>query len=197
MDDTDESDRESDALVRRAGLEHEYTQVAPTLYAWAELRIRPGMRGRIDPQDLVQEVWLRVLEIHPRGLAAAPSFRAWILRVAKNVLLEGLRRAQRAPEPHGAGPSSRGRFLSAVPESVTSLTQRLARDDAMRSFVAGVRELSPDDARLLVRCGLEQETCAQVAAQLGLSEEAVYKRWQRLRAKLRDDPRCKAFLEAG
>ena len=36
-----------------------YTNVTPTLYAWAELRIRPSLRARLEPQDLVQEVWLR------------------------------------------------------------------------------------------------------------------------------------------
>ena len=36
---------------------HEH--LAPSLLAWAELRIRPEQRALLDAQDLVQEVWFR------------------------------------------------------------------------------------------------------------------------------------------
>ena len=39
-----------------------FERLAPALYGWACLRIHPGMRDRLDPEDLVQEVWWRVME---------------------------------------------------------------------------------------------------------------------------------------
>src|SRR6187551_1373845 len=71
-----------------ATFEELYIEVAPALYAWAELRIRPEMRRNVDPQDVVQEVWLRAVKKHASFDPAVMHFRAWILAIAKNVLLE-------------------------------------------------------------------------------------------------------------
>jgi hypothetical protein len=37
-----------------------------------------------------------------------------------------------------------------------------------------------------MHCGFEEFTCASAAVQLGLTTDAVIKRWQRLRARMRE-----------
>ena len=169
-----------------------YAEAAPALYAWAELRIRPPLRARLDPQDLLQEVWLRARRAFA-GFDPRTSFRAWAFRIGKNVLLEALRASQRerAADPTPQGPLL---ALDGIPQSVTSITQRIAREDSVRSFLEHARALDEVDRMLLVRCGLEQETCARAAVELGLGEDAAIKRWQRLRARLREAPWAKALL---
>lgn len=166
-----------------------YESLAPALYAWAQLKIRPAMRVHVDPQDLVQEVWLRAVGGYEKVLASDGNLRAWVFKIAKNVLLESFRRLRTQPlgDPH-AGPSTRLFALKNCPESVTSISQRLARDDTVQRFVEAARAYGQEERQLLVRCGLERQTCAEVATRLGLSEDAVIKRWQRLRAKLRERP---------
>lgn len=175
-----------------------YADVAPALYAWAELRIRPQMRARLDPQDLVQEVWLRGIRNFARWDANESSFRAWIFKIGKNVMLEAVRalRTENAAMP-GWSPTTKMLALDGVPQSVTSFTQRLAREDAVREFLTQAGELEEQDRMILIHCGLEDETCAEVATKLGLTEDAAIKRWQRLRTKLRERPWANSLLANG
>lgn len=173
-----------------------YLQVAPALFAWAELRIRPEMRGQLDPQDVVQEVWLRAVKRYASFDPATSSFRAWVLTIAKNVLLESFRKLRRAPRLEAdVGPSTRMLALSGCPESITSFTQRLSKDDAVKKFLEMAQGLDADDRQILVRCGLEDRTCADAARELEIGEDAVIKRWQRLRARLRNEAWVGAILQ--
>jgi RNA polymerase sigma factor (sigma-70 family) len=170
-----------------------YADVAPALFAWAELRIRPQLRVRLDPQDLVQEVWLRGLRNFARFDPAETTFRAWIFRIGKNVILEALRTLS----TEGSSPASKVQALDGLPHSVTSFTQRIARDETVRAFLEHAGRLDEDERTVLVLCGLEAKSCAEVAAKIGQSEEAVAKRWQRLRARLRDTPHGRGLLADG
>jgi len=161
-----------------------YERVAPAVHTWAELRIRPSQRNVLEPTDLVQEVWLRAW----RGLEGLDietvPFRPWIFRIAKNVLLEGLRRAQTRDGGPAAGSSTRQFAVANVPDAVTAVSRRLVRDESIQAFTEEVRELEADDQKLVTHCGLEGLPYAEVGTRLGLSTDAVAKRWRRLRAKL-------------
>lgn len=183
------------AVADERRFERMYAEVAPALFAWAELRIRPQMRARLDPQDLVQEVWLRGHRNFTRFDDHDSSFRAWLFKIGKNVMLEALRAIRtEAAAPQGWSPTTKVLVLDGIPQSVTSFTQHLARDDAVRSFLDQAGELEEQDRMLLIHCGLEEETLVEVAQKLGLSEEAAKKRWQRLREKLREMPFARALL---
>jgi RNA polymerase sigma factor (sigma-70 family) len=195
---TSEGAADDDPTAGDAGADFDarYRQVAPALFAWAELRIRPELRNRLDPHDLVQEVWLRAFERRASFDPATTGFRAWVLTIAKNILLESFRRLRRSPRlAADMGPTTRLFTLDGCPESITSFTQRLAHDDAVRRFLEVAEKLEPDERQILVRCGLEDRTCADVARELELGEDAVIKRWQRLRARLRGESWVEAILE--
>jgi RNA polymerase sigma factor (sigma-70 family) len=171
-----------------------YADVAPALFAWAELRIRPSMRARLEPQDLVQEVWLRGMKSFVRFEERGISFRAWAFKIGKNILMEAIRATRTDP---GAGASASQSLLSldGIPQSITSFTQHLAREDSVRAFLAHAAELDESDRMLLIHCGLEDETCAEAAVKLGLTEDAAIKRWQRLKARLRERPWARTFVD--
>ena len=158
-----------------------YDRVAPSLFAWARLRILPELRQRVDANDLSQEVWMRALAAFERFDPVQGSFRAWLFGVAKRVLLEGVRRARR--DGHAAGSVF---DLQGVPESVTAISTRLARDESLERLLAHVQQLERTDREILVHLGLEGLRAAEAAQRLGLEREMVTKRWQRLRAKLRE-----------
>jgi RNA polymerase sigma factor (sigma-70 family) len=197
MDPSEPRESADSAQLRRSGnarFEALYEDIAPALYAWAELRIRSSLRARLEPQDLVQEVWLRGQKSFARFDERALSFRAWAFRIGKNVLMEALRAARAAPSPL-PGWSANGQLaLEGIPQSVTSFTQRLAREDSVRAFLAQAETLEETDRMLLIHCGLEDEPCSAAAVKLGLSEDAALKRWQRLKAKLRALPWSRAVL---
>jgi RNA polymerase sigma-70 factor (ECF subfamily) len=147
------------------------------------MRIRPSLRGQVDPGDVVQEVFLRALKGFANFDPEGPSIRAWLFRIAKNVLLE----AGRAGQKHrvaGAGSNTRFLQLKGVPDSITAISVRLARDENMAAFNKAIEALKDEERALVIHCGLEGMLHAEVAERLGLNSETVTKRWQRLRKKL-------------
>ena len=68
-----------------------------------------------------------------------------------------------------------------------SITTRAARDEQLRLFLDRVERLDDDDRELVVLRGLEELPLADVATLMGIGEEAATKRWQRLRARLREE----------
>jgi len=164
-----------------------YEHIAPALFTWAELRIRPELRTVVEPGDLVQEVWFRAWRLLPQYDPAAAPFRFWVFRIAKNVLLEAGRSGRRG-EHVGAGTSGRVAALDALADSITGVSVRVARDEGLAQFRELVATLEADDQKLVLHCGLEGLPYREVAPRLGLSVEAVAKRWQRLRAKLAESP---------
>jgi RNA polymerase sigma factor (sigma-70 family) len=162
-----------------------YERIAPALYTWADIRIRPGVRTWLDPGDLVQEVWCRALRVFPKFDAEQVSFRYWVFRIAKNVLLEALRKAgSPADRSQTPGTSTRLFALSQVPDEVTGISRRLSRQEELGRFRNWVKDLERTDRELLLHHGLEGLSHAEVGERLQLGTEAVAKRWQRLRVRL-------------
>lgn len=167
-----------------AHFEELYARTAPALYAWAALRAP----ANVDPGDILGEVWLRAMERLRTHDGANHEFRAWIFGIAKNVLLQVLRvrRDDRTARAGYGAPGCSSNGIDQVPESVTSIGQRLAREDTVRCFVEYAQKLDAADRDLLVHCGVEGGTCTDAATRIGMGAEAASKRWQRLRAELRD-----------
>ena len=174
-----------------ASFEELYARVAPALHAWSSLRAPRG----VDPGDVVGETWLRALRsLRSRGVGDH-EFRVWIFGVAKNVLLQTLRRLPREQaRSTPADPAASRSPLENCPEVITSISARLARDEALTAFLERARGFDRIDRELLVHCGLEGSVCAVAATRLGMSTEAATKRWQRLRAELRATPWVQALL---
>ncbi|MEZ5974570.1 MAG: RNA polymerase sigma factor [Planctomycetota bacterium] len=159
-----------------------YEHIAPSLHTWAWLRLRPEQRAHMDPADLVQEVWARAYSQIGTFEGDGSYFRFWIFRIAKNVLLEAMRRGQRSAAV--GGPSTRLQHLGGVLDPATAVSQAVARDESLALFRERVEALPEDERQLVLHCGLEGLSYAQVAERLQLGEAAVAKRWQRLRARL-------------
>src|SRR5262249_57947848 len=116
--------------------EPRYAADARALTAWAGLRSRPTLRARLEPQDLVQEVWLRGRRNFARYDERTAGFRAWAFRIGKNVLMEALRASRDEPLPGPGWSAATGTLLlEGIPEDVTSFTQRLAREESVRAFL--------------------------------------------------------------
>ncbi|MCE9594562.1 MAG: sigma-70 family RNA polymerase sigma factor [Planctomycetes bacterium] len=155
--------------------------LAPALYGWAVLRIPSSLRARLEPEDVVQEVFCRILARGDEFDPARGDFRAWAFGFARHVLHEGLRNCARDEPGH-----ERLGFteLSLVPEHATTLTRRVARAEILRNFAERVGGLESEERKLLLLRGLEGLEHEAVARELRISSEACAKRWQRLRERL-------------
>lgn len=171
-----------------------YPEVAQALRAWAVLRAQ-GVLGRfLEADDLVQEVCFQAYRSVGGYDPTRGSFRRWLFGVASHVAADLLRRAARA-NARGFGADVLGSRAGGIPEDATTLSRRVARDEGLLNFLARVEQLEPAERELLIWRGLEGLQLAEVAALCGCSEETAKKRWQRLRARLRELPAAAALLE--
>ena len=165
-----------------------YARVAPSLHAWARLRVRASLRARIDADDLVQEICLRAHRAFERYDAERGPFRGWLMGIANHVLKEALADLARGGHRVPAGDSERTRLLEQIPDDATAISRRVARDEGLAALIERLGELPEEERALLVHRGLEERSHAEVAELLGLDETAIRKRWSRLLERLREAP---------
>lgn len=183
-------DAETQRLVRaaKAGeverFSELYERLAPALFTWASLRIRPAMRAWVEPEDVVAEVWVRAWRAFPEFDPEA-GFRPWVFRIAKNVLLESFRKLQHDTRGgQGAGPTTRQQQLHNLPDSATNISGRVARHEGVEHVLEWVRGLAEEEQQLFVHCGLEGLSYAEAGERMSLQRDTVAKRWQVLRERL-------------
>lgn len=171
-----------------------HAEVAPRLWSWAAVHVGPSLRGRLDPEDLLQEVasraWRRFDDYDP----GQGTFFVWTLGIARRVLGEALARVARGRSDDGHWSTT---DWSRVPDDATRATARVAREEQLRAFITWSDSLERDERRLLLYRGLEGWSHAQIAELLGVSEATASKRWDRLRERLREHPRVAALLAHG
>jgi RNA polymerase sigma-70 factor (ECF subfamily) len=191
----------TDRLARRArggdadGYAELYGRVAPAVYAWASLHIRPALRARLDPEDVLQEVACRAWSSFASWDERQGPFRAWLFGIARNVLREGLRRLAAEPAARGDALLTTRR-LAALPDTATAVTTAVARDEGLRLFLGRVDALPDEERRLVMFRGLEGLSHGEVASLLSITPGAVAKRWQRLCERLRGEPRWAEIIAA-
>jgi RNA polymerase sigma factor (sigma-70 family) len=165
----------------------EMREQAPVLstliFAWAHLRLRGFPAARLTAEDVVQETWMRAFTACARRAEALPdagALRPWLIGIARNVVLEEVRR------PEGQSRSVSTTLASELHDTVTSLCTHLARNELVQQFLAFAAGLEEVDRQLLVRCGLEDERPGDVALRLDMEPPSAVRRWHRLRERLRE-----------
>jgi RNA polymerase sigma-70 factor (ECF subfamily) len=141
---------------------------------------RFGVRHVEQCEDAAQAALLQALRSWPRS--GIPADRGgWLYTVARNHLLDDLRRAKRAEAPT---PLAADR---AAAEQDTSYFEREVRDDQLRLlFVCADPDMARESQLVLaarVLCGF---SIPEIALRLFQSHEAIHKRLQRARSLLRD-----------
>jgi RNA polymerase sigma-70 factor (ECF subfamily) len=153
----------------------------PLLFYWA---CRMGLPAR-DAADLVQDVFVILVQQMPRfEYDPGKSFRAWLRTVAENRWRDALRRRAAVPTNAGEGPLAD----AAVPDGAAALWE-----GEYRQFLLG-------RATQIMRSDFEEKTwkaCwalvvegksgAAVAAELGMTTEAVFAAKSRVLRRLRQE----------
>jgi RNA polymerase sigma-70 factor (ECF subfamily) len=96
VNDSDEERRRSSLLARRAAggdrdaLQELYQRYAGNVYR----HVRGLVRDEHEAEDITQQVFLKLMSVLPQYEEAKAPFGAWILRVARNLAIDHLRRRQ-------------------------------------------------------------------------------------------------------
>ena len=134
------------------------------------------LRSREEAEEVVTDAFIRVLRFAPE-LRGQGSFESWLLRIAKNVCLDRLRRP---------------RLLTLPLEDLSDASRLLAPADEMdraglRYVVETALDRLPEDYRVALVLRDVQGLSAREAAEVtGKSETAFRSMHQRARKALRD-----------
>jgi RNA polymerase sigma-70 factor (ECF subfamily) len=160
-----------------------------TVHAVLAGELRRYFGRRAPPQlvdDLVQETFLRVHTGLSR-LRDPDRIAPWVMRIARSVLADGLRRE--------------GRFVASEPDPAAPAFEPGVDPDAIvAAWLPGMVEALPATYREAVRLSeLDGCTQAEVARRLGLSPSGARTRVQRGRRLLREmlESCCEIAREAG
>ena len=181
----------TEELVRAAGRGEPsgftglYERTAPALYAWASARLAGPLRGKVEPEDVVQEVYVRAIERF-EAYDTSREFRPWLFGIANRVLLELLRQSAKRAQRELRGVGGEHDPLGEQADHATAISQRVARDEALRAFVQRMQALGETERKVLVYRGLEGLPHARVATLAGVSVANAEKTWQRLRKRFCD-----------
>jgi RNA polymerase sigma-70 factor (ECF subfamily) len=135
------------------------------------------LRSRAEAEDVVQDVFVRVLE-HRRSLTAVRDMRVWLVRVAWNLAIDRRRRIRPEQFDEGFADGLVGRNLPA--DEALNEAQRL------RAVVRELERLPKAEREVLLLSVVEELGTAEMAEVLGRSESAVRALLFRARARLRE-----------
>lgn len=157
----------------------------PLVYGLAR---RKGLQDA-DARDLCQEVLRAVAKAAGRFKPnpAQGSFRTWLFRIARNLMLNLLRQQRR--QGRGSGESDLIRLLEAQPAPPDEYSRMLERDYRRRLFRFAAESIRgqfvPATWEAFWLTAVENRAAREAAAQLGLSVGAVYIAKSRVLARLR------------
>jgi RNA polymerase sigma-70 factor, ECF subfamily len=135
------------------------------------------LRGRTEAEDVVQDVFVRVLE-HRRSLAGVRDMRVWLVRIAWNLSLDRRRRIR--PEQFDEG------FVEGLVARSLPADEALDEARQMRSVLREMDRLPKGERHVLLLSAIEELGTAEMAEVLGRSESAVRALLFRARARLRE-----------
>lgn len=191
--------REAEFLARArdgdpAALSDLLAALAPGLLRMVQLRLEPGLRGRVEPADVVQEALLHATRRFPEWRAQDTyPFPVWLRLLAAQALAEARRRhlgaQKRAAQREvgrgvGAGVSSVNAvdFLIA---SQTSPSLAAGREELRARVIAALEELDVLDREILALRHFEGLSNEDAALELGIEPSAASKRYVRALQRLR------------
>jgi len=134
----------------------------PMLRAW----LRGSFPRKCELDDVVQESFLRVL----RARTAEPirSTKAFLFRVARNVVIDLLRRNRNSPVEAVADLAS----LPAVDDRPTAF-ECLTADERLQLLADAIAALPPRGRELMLLCKIHGVTHHEAANRLGLAPKTV------------------------
>lgn len=166
----------------REGSEEAARRVVELLYGQVRKIVLAHLPQRDEPEDLMQEVFLKMFSRLDQFRGEVP-FEHWVARISLTTCLDRLRRQKARPELRWADLTEEEQAM--LSESADTREAGDADAGTARVLVEKMlAQLPPDDAFLLRKVELEQQSLAQVCALTGWMNGAARVRLFRARRRL-------------
>jgi len=154
----------------------------PILRARAAARMDPALKARSEPEDILQQVYLRVVrEIHQFEDRGPDSFLNWVITILEHRLIDARRAAaakvrdvaREAPVAGPVGGDSYWNLLDRVYADASTPSRVVRRDEAVGALLGCLSALSDTHRQVLELRFLQGLPVSEVATRLEKSEAAV------------------------
>jgi RNA polymerase sigma-70 factor (ECF subfamily) len=135
------------------------------------------LRSRTEAEDVVQDVFIRVLE-HRLSLATVRDMRVWLIRIAWNLALD--RKRRKRPEQLDEG------FAQSLASASVPADAAMEEAQRFQSVLREIERLPKAERHVLLLSAVEELGAAEIAGVLGRSDSAVRALLSRARARLRE-----------
>jgi RNA polymerase sigma-70 factor (ECF subfamily) len=135
------------------------------------------LRSRTEAEDVVQDVFIRVLE-HRRSLSTVRDMRVWLIRIAWNLALD--RKRRKRPEQLDES------FARSLASGTMPADAAMEEAQRFQSVLHEIGRLPQAERHVLLLCAIEELGTAEIAGVLRRSESAVRALLSRARARLRE-----------
>jgi RNA polymerase sigma-70 factor (ECF subfamily) len=192
-------------LGEQAALSELFQAHYPRLVRMVELRLDPSLRRRLDPSDVVQEVWPELARRLSEWAAQdGLPFRTWLRLMTGQTLIAAQRRhlaahmrdaLREVPMRESAASISAANVADAFLASATTPTQAVQRDELRTRVMDALEELDAIDREILALRHFEGLSNDEAAAELAIEPAAASKRFVRALMRLR--PALQALAPEG
>lgn len=134
-----------------------------------------------EAEDLTQEIFIRVYQNLKSYRSEQGSFQNWILRVARNLIIDRYRQIRRYPQTGG---SDELETMTLIDDTVLSPQRVAEQAEASRFVQDGLQGLSPELKEAIILRDLEGMAYHEIADLLGVPEGTVKSRINRARVEL-------------
>jgi len=142
---------------------------SPLLLANARYRLGGSLRSLYDPEDLVNDVWTvalpRLKELPDRGGRYTPVLLKFLSTTLLNRFYNLVHKHVRGKPRRLRGEmDSEGEPLDRLPDPLTGIVTRLARQETASAVAEKFEKLAPKDRELIILRGIEQHSYKEIAA---------------------------------
>jgi len=151
-------------------------RLSEKLLALAMVRLGAVLRRRVDPEDLVQEMWIEAFRsLHTFDTSRGTPFASWLATILRRILHRIHERERRLPMASTSGYLPDCSDLAPeISAAIASPSRQAHRDESLERLVAAVEKLPPDQRELVELYWFEDLPAAEVAERTGRSRQAVY-----------------------
>ncbi|MGA3162257.1 MAG: sigma-70 family RNA polymerase sigma factor [Terracidiphilus sp.] len=135
------------------------------------------LRSQAEAEDVVQDVFVRVIERH-RSLHAIRDMRVWLIRIAWNLALDRGRRIRPAQLDEN--------FAESLAAHTMPADEKLSEAERMKAVLREMERLPKAERHVLLLSAVEELGTAEMAKVIGRSESAVRALLFRARSRLRE-----------
>ncbi len=135
------------------------------------------LRSRTEAEDVVQDVFIRLLQHRP-SLSAVRDMRVWLIRIAWNLALD--RKRRKRPEQLDED------FARSLASETMPADEALEEAQRYQSVLREIEKLPRAERHVLLLAAIDELGTAEIAGVLGRSESAVRALLSRARARLRE-----------